>query len=68
MIDKRVASLEAAVEGLADGSTILVSGFGVAGVPVELVHAVLEQGASDLTIVTNNAGSGETSDDCSGSA
>lgn len=60
MIDKRVASLEAAVGGLADGSTILVSGFGVAGVPVELVHAVLEQGATDLTIVTNNAGSGET--------
>ncbi|TYP87157.1 3-oxoacid CoA-transferase subunit A [Blastococcus xanthinilyticus] len=60
MIDKRVASLAEAVEGLADGSTVLVGGFGAAGVPVELVHAVLEQGARDLTIVTNNAGAGET--------
>lgn len=60
MIDKRVASLADAVAGLADGSTVLVGGFGAAGVPVELVHAVLEQGARDLTIVTNNAGSGET--------
>ena len=60
MIDKRVGSLAEAVQGLADGSTVLVGGFGAAGVPVELVHAVLEQGAADLTIVTNNAGSGET--------
>ncbi|MDK3257067.1 3-oxoacid CoA-transferase subunit A [Blastococcus capsensis] len=60
MIDKRVASLAEAVQGLADGSTVLVGGFGAAGVPVELVHAVLDQGARDLTIVTNNAGSGET--------
>ncbi|WP_346621306.1 3-oxoacid CoA-transferase subunit A [Blastococcus montanus] len=60
MIDKRVASLAAAVEGVQDGATVLVGGFGAAGVPVELVHAVLEQGATDLTIVTNNAGSGET--------
>ncbi|MGY2066441.1 3-oxoacid CoA-transferase subunit A [Blastococcus sp. SYSU DS0619] len=60
MIDKRVASLAAAVEGVADGATVLVGGFGAAGVPVELVHALLDQGARDLTIVTNNAGSGET--------
>ena len=60
MIDKRVGSLAAAVEGIADGGTVLVGGFGAAGVPVELVHALLEQGARDLTIVTNNAGSGET--------
>ncbi|MGY1717833.1 3-oxoacid CoA-transferase subunit A [Blastococcus sp. SYSU DS0552] len=60
MIDKRVGSLAAAVEGIADGATVLVGGFGAAGVPVELVHALLEQGARDLTIVTNNAGSGET--------
>ncbi|CCG01407.1 3-oxoacid CoA-transferase subunit A [Blastococcus saxobsidens] len=60
MIDKRVASLAEAVQGLADGSTVLVGGFGAAGVPVELVHAVLDQGARDLTIVTNNAGAGET--------
>ncbi|MCF6745372.1 3-oxoacid CoA-transferase subunit A [Blastococcus sp. KM273128] len=60
MIDKRVGSLAAAVEGVRDGATVLVGGFGAAGVPVELVHALLEQGAGDLTIVTNNAGSGET--------
>ncbi|MGY1914899.1 3-oxoacid CoA-transferase subunit A [Blastococcus sp. SYSU DS0973] len=60
MIDKRVASLTDAVEGIADGATVLVGGFGAAGVPVELVHALLDQGATDLTIVTNNAGSGET--------
>ncbi|MGY1834668.1 3-oxoacid CoA-transferase subunit A [Blastococcus sp. SYSU DS0510] len=60
MIDKRVASLAEAVDGVQDGATVLVGGFGAAGVPVELVHALLEQGARDLTIVTNNAGSGET--------
>ncbi len=60
MIDKRVASLADAVAGLRDGATVLVGGFGNSGVPVELVHALLEQGASDLTVVTNNAGSGET--------
>jgi 3-oxoadipate CoA-transferase alpha subunit len=60
MIDKRVATLSDAVEGIRDGSTVLVGGFGNSGVPVELVHALLEQGASDLTVVTNNAGSGET--------
>lgn len=60
MIDKRVGSLTEAVEGIADGATVLVGGFGAAGVPVELVHGVLEQGATDLTIVTNNAGSGES--------
>ena len=60
MLDKRVASLTAAVEGIRDGSTVLVGGFGSSGVPVELTHALLEQGAKDLTIVTNNAGSGET--------
>jgi 3-oxoadipate CoA-transferase, alpha subunit len=60
VIDKRVASLAEAVDGVRDGATVLVGGFGAAGVPVELVHALLEQGARDLTIVTNNAGSGET--------
>jgi len=60
MIDKRVASLAEAVAGVRDGDTILVGGFGNSGVPVELVHAVLELGPKDLTIVTNNAGSGET--------
>ncbi len=60
MIDKRVATLADAVAGVPDGATVLVGGFGNSGVPVELVHALLEQGARDLTVVTNNAGSGET--------
>ncbi len=60
MIDKQVPSLTEALAGVQDGSTILIGGFGNSGVPVELVHALLEQGARDLTLVTNNAGSGET--------
>ncbi len=60
MIDKRVATLTEAVADIRDGATVLVGGFGNSGVPVELVHALLEQGARDLTVVTNNAGSGET--------
>ncbi len=60
MIDKRVATLADAVAGVPDGATVLVGGFGNSGVPVELVHALLDQGARDLTVVTNNAGSGET--------
>jgi 3-oxoadipate CoA-transferase alpha subunit len=60
MIDKRVASPADAVAGIEDGATVLVGGFGASGVPVELVHALLDQGTTDLTVVTNNAGSGET--------
>lgn len=60
MLDKSVDSLSAAVEGVQDGWTVLIGGFGNSGVPVELTHALLEQGARDLTVVTNNAGSGDT--------
>ena len=60
MLDKRVASLTAALEGVQDGSTVLIGGFGNSGIPVELTHALLEQGARDLTVVTNNAGSRES--------
>lgn len=49
-----------AVAGVEDGSTLLVSGFGMAGMPVQLIDALIEQGASDLTIVSNNAGNGDT--------
>lgn len=59
MIDKRVLSLADAVAGIRDSSTVLIGGFGNSGIPVDLVHAVLDQGAKDLTVVTNNAGSGE---------
>ena len=60
MIDKSVASVEEAVAGIADGSTILVGGFGTAGMPFRLVDALISQGAKDLTIVSNNAGNGDT--------
>jgi 3-oxoadipate CoA-transferase alpha subunit len=60
MIDKRVSSLSAAVEGIRDGSVVLIGGFGASGIPVELIDALIEQGARDLTVVTNNAGAGHT--------
>lgn len=49
-----------AVAGIEDGATVLVSGFGMAGMPVHLIDALIEQGAGDLTIVSNNAGNGDT--------
>jgi len=49
-----------AVEGIADGSTVLIGGFGMAGMPVQLIDALIEQGAGDLTVVSNNAGNGDT--------
>ncbi len=60
MLDKRVFSVADAVAGVQDGAVVLIGGFGSSGIPVELTHALLEQGARDLTVVTNNAGSGET--------
>ena len=49
-----------AVAGIEDGSTVLVGGFGMAGMPVQLVDALIDQGAKDLTVVSNNAGNGDT--------
>lgn len=60
MIDKTVADAEAAVAGIPDGATVLIGGFGRAGQPVELIDALIAQGASELTIVNNNAGNGDT--------
>ena len=60
MLDKRVGSVSEAVDGIRDGSVVLVGGFGNSGIPVELTHALLDAGARDLTLVTNNAGSGDT--------
>lgn len=58
MIDKRVTSLADALTGVRDGSVVLVGGFGAVGQPNTLLEALLEQGACDLTIVCNNAGTG----------
>jgi 3-oxoadipate CoA-transferase alpha subunit len=49
-----------AVAGVRDGATVLVGGFGMAGMPVALVDALIDQGARDLTVVSNNAGNGDT--------
>lgn len=60
MIDKTRATTAQAVEGIRDGSTVLVGGFGNAGMPMDLIDALIEQGAKDLTVVSNNAGNGTT--------
>ncbi|MEV5952250.1 3-oxoacid CoA-transferase subunit A [Streptomyces sp. NPDC051987] len=54
-----VESADAAVAGIEDGSTVLVGGFGLAGMPFDLIEALIRQGAEDLTIVSNNAGNGD---------
>lgn len=59
MRNKVVAGPAAAVDGVADGSTVLIGGFGLAGQPLALIDALLEQGARDLTIVSNNAGNAD---------
>ncbi|MFM9980963.1 MAG: 3-oxoacid CoA-transferase subunit A [Burkholderiales bacterium] len=60
MINKIVPSLEAAVADIRDGSTILIGGFGGAGMPSALMSALIAQGAKELTVVNNNAGNGDT--------
>src|ERR1700691_1801035 len=60
MIDKRVKNLAEAVAGIQDGALVLTGGFGGAGSPEALYGALLEQGAKDLVIVNNNAGTGRT--------
>ena len=60
MVSKVVESAAAAVAGIEDGATIMIGGFGLAGLPSALVGAVIDQGARDLTIVSNNAGNGDT--------
>jgi 3-oxoadipate CoA-transferase, alpha subunit len=60
MIDKSFASVEAALADIPDGATIMIGGFGGAGMPVALIDALIAQGARGLTIVNNNAGNGDT--------
>ncbi len=59
MIDKRVVGAAAAVADIPDGATVMIGGFGEAGSPIELIHALIDQGAKQLTVVSNNTGSGE---------
>lgn len=58
MINKIVGSAKEAVSTIYDGATIMIGGFGEAGSPIELIHALIDQGAKDLTVISNNTGSG----------
>ena len=60
MIDKIVESAAAAVADVRDGATVMIGGFGTAGLPDELIAALLDQGARELVVVNNNAGNGDT--------
>jgi 3-oxoacid CoA-transferase A subunit len=55
-MDKRVANADAAIERVRDGMTILMGGFGVCGIPENLIAALRRKGPKDLTVVSNNAG------------
>jgi 3-oxoadipate CoA-transferase, alpha subunit len=59
MINKRIDSVADAVKDICDGATVLIGGFGEAGSPIELIHALIDLGAKNLTVASNNTGSGE---------
>jgi 3-oxoadipate CoA-transferase alpha subunit len=59
MIDKRCPSVAEAVADIPDGATIMIGGFGASGSPIELIHALIDHGARDLTVINNNTGNGE---------
>lgn len=58
MINKQIGSPAEAVSEIFDGATVMIGGFGEAGSPIELIHALIDQGTKDLTVVNNNTGSG----------
>jgi len=60
LIDKIAPSIAQALAGTPDGATVLIGGFGTAGIPNELIEGLIEQGARDLTVVNNNAGNGDS--------
>lgn len=60
MLNKITESAAEAISNINDGATILIGGFGLAGQPAELIDALIERNAKDLTIVNNNAGNGDT--------
>ncbi len=59
MINKIADNIEQALQGTPDGATVLIGGFGTAGIPNELIEGLIAQGARDLTVVNNNAGNGD---------
>ncbi len=60
MINKIAASVAEALADVKDGATVMIGGFGTAGIPTELIDGLIAQGAKDLTVVNNNAGNGDT--------
>lgn len=58
MMDKTQASTAQAVAQIPDGATVMIGGFGGSGAPIELIHALIDHGAKDLTVINNNAGNG----------
>ena len=60
MINKIAASVAEALADTQDGATVLIGGFGTAGIPIELIDGLIAHGARDLTVVNNNAGNGDT--------
>jgi 3-oxoadipate CoA-transferase alpha subunit len=59
VIDKRCPSVAEAVAEIGDGATVMIGGFGASGSPIELIHALIDHGAKDLTVINNNTGNGE---------
>ena len=59
MINKQFPSVAEAVADIPDGATVMIGGFGASGSPIELIHALIDHGASDLTVINNNTGNGE---------
>lgn len=59
MINKEYATAADAIADIPDGATVMIGGFGASGSPVELIHALIDQGAKNLTVINNNTGNGE---------
>jgi len=59
VINKQYPSVAEAVADIPDGATVMVGGFGASGSPIELIHALIDHGAKDLTVINNNTGNGE---------
>ncbi|MHC5305731.1 3-oxoacid CoA-transferase subunit A [Bartonella sp. LJL80] len=58
-MDKTIGSLAEAVKDIDDGATVMIGGFGGSGAPIELIHALIDKGAKNLTVINNNAGNGK---------
>lgn len=57
-MDKTIGSTADAVSGIFDGATVMIGGFGGSGAPIELIHAIIDRGVKNLTVINNNAGNG----------